>query len=42
VIADDSAFAAPFADAILVRVDGDTVTVVNAPTEAELSEVHDA
>ncbi|WP_324665570.1 Hvo_1808 family surface protein [Haloarcula sediminis] len=32
----------PFADAVAVRVDGDTVTVVNAPTEAELSELHDA
>ncbi len=32
----------PFADAVAVRVDGDTVTVVNAPTEAELSELYDA
>ncbi|WP_254279720.1 Hvo_1808 family surface protein [Haloarcula marina] len=32
----------PFADAVAVRVDGNTVTVVNAPTEADLHEVHDA
>jgi len=38
VIADES----PFTDAIAVQVEGDTVTVINAPTEAELSEVHDA
>jgi hypothetical protein len=29
----------PFADAFRVRVDGDTVTVTNAPTRAELDEV---
>ncbi|MFC6974760.1 Hvo_1808 family surface protein [Halomicroarcula sp. GCM10025709] len=38
VLAADS----PFADAVAVRVDGRTVTVVNAPTAAELDEVHDA
>jgi hypothetical protein len=38
VLAEDS----PFADAIAVRIDGRTVTVVNAPTPAELDEVHDA
>jgi len=32
----------PFADAVAVHVEGDTVTVVNAPTEAELSELYDA
>ena len=32
----------PFTDAVSVRVEGDTVTVVNAPTEAELSELSDA
>jgi hypothetical protein len=30
----------PFADAFRVTVDGTRVTVVNAPTEAELSDVH--
>ncbi|MFC7018709.1 MULTISPECIES: Hvo_1808 family surface protein [Haloarcula] len=34
--------ASPFADAVSIRVDGRTVTVVNAPTEDELEEVHDA
>ena len=38
VIATDS----PFSDAIGVHVDGETVTVVNAPTESQLSELHDA
>ncbi|WP_424000888.1 Hvo_1808 family surface protein [Haloarcula salina] len=38
VIADDS----PYADAVDISVDGRTVTVVNAPTAAELDEVHDA
>ncbi|MHC3378945.1 Hvo_1808 family surface protein [Haloarcula sp. H-GB5] len=38
VIEEDS----PYTDAVSVRVDGDTVTVVNAPTADELSEVHDA
>ncbi|WP_336336615.1 Hvo_1808 family surface protein [Haloarcula brevis] len=32
----------PYADAVAVRVDGDTVTVVNAPTAADLEAVHDA
>ncbi|QIO21595.1 Hvo_1808 family surface protein [Haloarcula sp. JP-L23] len=32
----------PFADAVAVHVSGDTVTVVNAPTERELNEVYDA
>ncbi|MFC7027015.1 hypothetical protein ACFQJ5_04620 [Halomicroarcula sp. GCM10025324] len=32
----------PFADAVSIRVDGRTVTVVNAPDEAALREVHDA
>jgi len=32
----------PFSDALAVHVDGDTVTVVNAPTEAELTELYDA
>ena len=34
--------ASPFADAIAIHVEGDTVTVVNAPTEAELTELYDA
>ncbi|GGK55655.1 Hvo_1808 family surface protein [Haloarcula sebkhae] len=38
VIEEDS----PYTDAVSVRVDGQTVTVVNAPTADELSEVHDA
>jgi len=38
VIAEES----PFTDAVAVHVEGDTVTVVNAPTEAELSELYDA
>ncbi|MGB9930906.1 Hvo_1808 family surface protein [Haloarcula amylolytica] len=38
VIEEDS----PYTDAVSVRVDGDTVTVVNAPTVDELDEVHDA
>jgi len=38
VIAEDS----PYTDAIAIHVDGDTVTVVNAPTEAQLSELYDA
>ncbi|MDT3433609.1 Hvo_1808 family surface protein [Haloarcula sp. 1CSR25-25] len=38
VIEEDS----PYTDAVAVRVDGDTVTVVNAPTGDELDEVHDA
>jgi hypothetical protein len=32
----------PFADAFRVRVDGDIVTIVNAPTRTGLEEVHDA
>lgn len=32
----------PFTDAVAIHVDGDTVTVVNAPTEAQLSELYDA
>ncbi|MBX0322792.1 Hvo_1808 family surface protein [Halomicroarcula sp. F13] len=32
----------PFTDAVAVHVSGDTVTVVNAPTESELNEVYDA
>jgi len=31
----------PFTDAVAVRVEGDTVTVVNAPTEDGLSELYD-
>jgi hypothetical protein len=38
VIADDS----PFTDAVAIHVEGDTVTVVNAPTESQLSELYDA
>jgi hypothetical protein len=38
VIADDS----PFADAVAIHVSGDTVTVVNAPTEGQLTELYDA
>ncbi|MBX0287067.1 Hvo_1808 family surface protein [Halomicroarcula sp. F28] len=38
VIAEES----PFGDAVAVHVEGDTVTVVNAPTEAELTELYDA
>ncbi|KAA9406055.1 Hvo_1808 family surface protein [Haloarcula sp. KBTZ06] len=38
VIEEDS----PYTDAVAVRVDGETVTVVNAPTADELDEVHDA
>jgi hypothetical protein len=38
VIAEDS----PFTDAIRITVDGNRVTVVNAPSESELSEVHGA
>ena len=38
VIAEES----PFTDAVAVRVDGDTVTVVNAPTEDGLTELYDA
>jgi hypothetical protein len=32
----------PFTDAVAVRVEGDTVTVVNAPTEDGLTELYDA
>ena len=32
----------PYADAVAIRVDGGTVTVVNAPTGDELEAVHDA
>jgi len=32
----------PYADAIAIHVEGDTVTVVNAPTRAQLEEVYDA
>ncbi|MBX0295619.1 Hvo_1808 family surface protein [Haloarcula nitratireducens] len=38
VIAEDS----PFTDAVAVHVEGGTVTVVNAPSEAQLQEVYDA
>lgn len=34
--------ASPFTDAIAIHVEGDTVTVVNAPTAAELTELYDA
>ncbi|MFC6863563.1 Hvo_1808 family surface protein [Halomicroarcula sp. GCM10025817] len=34
--------ASPFADVVSIRVDGRTVTVVNAPAEDELEGVHDA
>ena len=32
----------PFADAVAIHVEGDTVTVVNAPTEEQLPELYDA
>ena len=32
----------PFGDAMAIHVEGDTVTVVNAPTESQLSELYDA
>jgi hypothetical protein len=30
----------PFTDAVSLRVDGDTVTIVNAPSQADLNDVH--
>lgn len=36
VVAEES----PFADAISLRVDGDTVTIVNAPSQSALDDIH--